>query len=426
MNYIDTLYSRTLQDQTERSPLVAAEQTDVCIVGAGLAGLTAALELVRAGNSVAVLEAQRVGWGASGRNGGFVGPGYAGRGETIRRMAGAADAKKLQLLSIEGVELVRNTIEDLGIASALPKPGITRVVRYEAAAQLQAEAEAALNDFGYPLEFLDRTAVQALLHSDRYYQGVRDPQAFHFHPLNYLRGIAAEIERLGGLIYENSAATSVSLNDAIKVVRTDRGSVQAKHVVFATGGYTGRLVPALKRSHLAISTYVMVSERAPELIRTAIETTDAIGDDRKAGDYYRVVDGGQRLLWGGRITTRTGEPRDLAAKLQRTMVSTYPQLKDLEIDTAWSGLMAYARHQMPQIGQLQPHVWYCTAFGGHGMNTATIGGKIIAEAILGTSDRFRLFQPFGLAWNGGPAGKIAAQLVYWKLQANDWLRERGA
>jgi gamma-glutamylputrescine oxidase len=151
MNYIDTLYSRTLQDQTKRSPLVAAEQTDVCIVGAGLAGLTAALELVRAGNSVAVLEAQRVGWGASGRNGGFVSPGYAGTGETIRRMAGAADAKKLHLLSIEGVELVRNTIEDLGIASALPKPGITRVVRYEAAAQLQAEAEAALNDFGYPL-----------------------------------------------------------------------------------------------------------------------------------------------------------------------------------------------------------------------------------------------------------------------------------
>jgi gamma-glutamylputrescine oxidase len=158
-------------------------------------------------------------------------------------------------------------------------------------------------------------------------------------------------------------------------------------------------------------------------VRSAIRTKAAILDDRRAGDYYRVVDDGSRILWGGRITTRTTDPRNIAALLRREMVTTYPQLADLKVDVAWSGLMSYARHLMPQIGQWKPGVWYCTAFGGHGMNTTAIGGTVIAEGIAGESDRYRLFAPFGLDWNGGVLGRAAVQLTYWGYQAADAARE---
>jgi len=200
--------------------------------------------------------------------------------------------------------------------------------------------------------------------------------------------------------------------------------VAARDVVFAGGGYIGRLVPALARSFLPIATYVMLTEAAPERIASAIRTTDAVSDNRRAGDYYRLVEGGKRILWGGKITTRLSDPRDLAERLRQTMVATYPQLEGLRVEAAWSGQMSYARHLMPQIGRLRPHVWYATAFGGHGMNTTAIGGKILAEAITGESERIRLFAPFGLASTFGPLGRAAVQLTYWTLQAQDWWQER--
>jgi gamma-glutamylputrescine oxidase len=208
------------------------------------------------------------------------------------------------------------------------------------------------------------------------------------------------------------------------VVTSDGGEVRARDVVIACGGYTGALEPRLRRSYLPIATYVMLTEPNKALIGQAIRTSAAIGDGRRAGDYYRLVDGGERILWGGKITTRTTAPRRLARLLHQTMASTYPQLKDLRVDLAWSGLMAYARHRMPQIGRLDEGLWYCTAFGGHGLNTTAIGGQLVAEAITGDSDRFRLFQPFSLAWNGGAAGRGAVQATYWAMQAMDLVRER--
>ena len=146
-------------------------------------------------------------------------------------------------------------------------------------------------------------------------------------------------------------------------------------------------------------------------------------DDRRAGDYYRVVDG-NRILWGGCITTQTRDPVNLATIMRRRIVETYPQLGDLKVAAAWSGLMSYARHLMPQIGRMPDGLWYATGFGGHGMNTTAIAGRVVAEAIAGESDRIKLFQPFGLDWNGGPFGRIAVQATYWYLQAMDAWRER--
>ena len=427
MGYIDSWYARTLADTHEYPPLDGEQEADVCVVGGGLAGLTTAHELARAGKRVILLEAERVGWGASGRNGGFVSPGYAASLSLISLYAGAERAKALYKLSIEGAQTVRANVAALGLHEACnPVNGKIGVMRYPARDALIQRRDQLARDFGYAVEYMPRDAVRALLHSEKYFDALYDPQAFHFHPLNYARALARDIVAHGGMICEHSPAIGAVLDTPEKRLRTIGGSVRARDVVLAGGGYTTSLVPELRRAYLPIATYVLLTEPAPEQIAQVLKSPCAISDNRRANDYYRLVDGGKRLLWGGRITTRRAEPRDLAALLRRTMISTYPQLSDLRVEIAWSGLMSYARHLMPQIGRLRDGVYYCTAFGGHGLNTTAIGGRVVAEAITGESDRIRLYEPFGLAWNGGPFGTAAVQLTYWTYQAQDWWRERRA
>lgn len=426
--YIDTYYRRTLQDDRHFAPLRQDVSVDACIIGAGLAGLATALELARRGRKVALLDRHRIAWGASGRNGGFVTSGYATGLDNIRRRVPPADADALYRLSLEGVEIVRDNIAALGIAGADVTPGVLRVIRYDGADGLLAYRDEMNGCFGEKLEFRDRDAVRADLASDSYHQGLYDPDGFHFHPLNYARGLAAEICRLGGEIFEETPALAVTAQGGGHVVSTPQGKITAQHVVHCGGGYTDGIEVRLKRSYLPIATYVLLTEPLGDLLPQTIRTRAAIGDDRRAGDYYRVVGDG-RILWGGRITTRTADPRNLAALLRREMVGTYPQLEDVKVELAWSGLMSYARHLMPQIGKLgagsqNQGLWHCTAFGGHGMNTTAIGGKVVAEAITGESDRYRLYAPFGLDWAGGPFGRAAAQLTYWTYQAMDAWRER--
>lgn len=424
MGYIDTYYRRTLVSDRARPALSGRDEAETVIIGGGLAGISAALELAQAGQSVIVLESDRVGFGASGRNGGICSPSFAADPDAIAARVGPDTARALHRLTIEGVDIVRATLDALAIPGVDPVPGVLSLRRFDRARDLKAHADSFARDYDYQLTYLNRDELRARLVTDRYHHGLLDRRAFHLHPLNYLRGLADEVERLGGRIYEGSAATGHALTGPEKRITTAAGAVAARRVIFATGGYTGRLMPRLRRAVLPIATYMMLSEAAPDLIATAIRTPEAALDDRRASDYYRLVQGGQRLLWGGRITTRAASPAALARELRREMVATFPQLAALRTEIAWSGLMGYARHQMPQIGQMQPDVWHLTAFGGHGLNTTAIGARVLAEAILGASDRIRLFAPFGLDWAGGAIGLGVAQLTYWKLQAQDWWRER--
>lgn len=420
--YIDTYYRRTRVDAPDHSPLQAATQADVCIIGGGLAGLSTAHECQQRGLKVALLETHRIAWGASGRNGGFVTGGYATGHSQIARRAGETGARALHDLSVEGVRMVRENIDRLDLPRVNPTPGVMRAIRYDDAAGLQAEVAEANRKFGATLRYLSRDEVREKLKSDAYFQGIYVPDAFHFHPLNYALGLGAAIVNRGGSIFEQSPATGIARDASGYTVTTPQGRIAARHVVLCSGGYTGRVVPALHRAYLPIATYMLLTEPIAN-ITDAIDTSSAIADDRRAGDYYRVVDG-NRILWGGCITTQTRDPANLATIMRRRIVETYPQLGDLKVAAAWSGLMSYARHLMPQIGRMPDGLWYATGFGGHGMNTTAIAGRVVAEAITGESDRIKLFQPFGLDWNGGPFGRIAVQATYWYLQAMDAWRER--
>jgi gamma-glutamylputrescine oxidase len=425
-SYLDTYYTRTLTEKSPRSQLAGDLKADVAIVGGGLSGLTAGLEIARAGRSVIVLEANQVGWGASGRNGGFVGPGYATSLSHMARMVGAQRAHVLYRMSIEGVRIVEENLKTFPDGDNPKTHGKLSVLRYQDFDGLARQRDLMAREFDYDLTVMTTDAVRSLLRSSKYYQALHDPACFHFNPLKYARSLAAALEALGGRVLEGSHVTEADFSGSQKVVRTRHGSVSAQHILLAGGGYTDRLVPALRRSLLPIATYVLLTEASKDMIAGAVRTPMAISDNRRAGDYYRLVDDGRRLLWGGRITTRTSEPQRLAQMMQRTMVSTYPQLTGLKVDVAWSGLMAYARHLMPLIGRLQPGVWYATGFGGRGLNTTAIGGRVVAEGVLGLTDRYRLFEPFGLAWNGGPLGVAAAQMTYWTYQAMDLVKERRA
>jgi len=422
--YIDSYYRRTLADsETYYPPLAGAASADVCVVGAGLAGLSTALELARRGRNVVLLEGRRIAWGASGRNGGSVSPAFSAGADAIRKKVGEDHYRQLYRLSMEGVEIIRDNIRNLRIADAHQVDGRLRVVRYEATDALRQWCDGQQRDFSRDVRLLTRDQVRERLVSDLYFQGIEDPSSFHFHPLNYARALARECVRLGVRIHEDSAVEQATLDGAVKHLKTGQGQIDASTVVLATGGYTGDTVPALRRAMLPIATYIMLTEPLGDRVHAAIRTTAAIGDDRRAGNYYRVLDGG-RIGWGSRITTRVDDPPDLAESLRRELLSVYPQLEGVRVEAAWSGRMAYARHLMPQIGRLAPDVWYCTAFGGHGMNTTSVGGRVVAEGITGDTQRYKLFEPFGLAWNGGGLGTAAVQLTYWTYQARDWWRER--
>src|SRR6185295_17093347 len=416
----DTFYTATARTALVRPQLAGDLETEVCVIGAGFAGLWTARALLARGHEVVLLEAGEIADGASGRNGGFVSAGYAERLDKIVARVGLDHARALYALSRNGVEIVREFVAegDFGLDA---KPGRLNVLRYNDEVGLVDQAEMLSRDFDHDVMVWSRKRVRAALVSDRYFQGLHEADAFHLHPLNLAHALAADIETRGGKIYTQSAVVEADLDGLRKSLLTEKGRVRAFHVVLAGSTFLGKAFPQLSNTILPVRTHVAVTEPIGDILPKIIRYEGAIADTRRAGDYYRVV--GDRLLWGGRITTNTKPPRKLARIMAKDIASIYPQLLDVSIDYAWSGIMGYAIHKMPQIGMVQPGVWIASAFGGHGLNTTAIAGELIASAIVEQDDRWRLFIPFGLVWAGGSAGRAATQTIYWSMQAKDWLDE---
>jgi len=415
-------YAETTVAAPERAPLVQDADVDVCVIGGGLAGLTVAREVVRRGWSAVVLEAKKIAWNASGRNAGFVAPGFSERIENIVERVGVGRAKELWALSAQGAEYVRATIREIAMPGVAPADGWLVAQRRNAEDELLRHVAMMRVDFGAQLDAWPTEQVREVLRSERYFQAVHLPSAFQIHPRNYALGLAAAAEQAGARIFEDTPALAIDSAGVRKRVDTPKGRVRAGHVVLAGGAQLGSAFRAVSETLLPVSTYMAVTAPLGEALGEAIRYRGSVSDPRRGGDYYRIVKG-DRLLWGSRVSTRISPPRGLAGTIEREIHDVYPQLGMVKVDHAWSGLMSYAVHKMPLIGEVMPGVWLAGAFGGHGINTTAMAGDLIASAIIAGDDRWRLFSSYELVWTGGAWGRAAAQMLFWARRLQDAVAE---
>lgn len=403
------------------TPLQGEVTADVCVVGAGLAGLTTALECAQRKLKVVLLEAGRVCSGASGRNGGFVSNGFAQGMEQVEARVGVDAARSLYRLSRIGTDYVRARITQAD-ASIRMGDGMRVCVRYADDGGLQRHGERMASIYDENVQAAGVAETRTLLDSDSYFDSLYFPDAFHIHPLRYGLMLAEQAAKAGVAVHENSPARAVTREGTGFTVLTPQGRVKAQHVVHCVSSMDTSLHRPSGRAILPVATYVAVTE---PLLQNLIRTRSAIADTRRAGDYYRLVgEAAQtRILWGGRITTRISEPGRLAESMKRDMLRTYPKLGDPRIEYAWAGLMGYALHKMPLIGRDRDGQWFATAFGGHGLNTTAMGGLLVARAIADGDDSYRQFTPFAPQWAYGQLGRLGVQGSYWWMQARDRLDE---
>jgi glycine/D-amino acid oxidase-like deaminating enzyme len=415
-----TWYDATAAVERERTRLTFDLDVDVCVIGGGLAGLTVARELARRQWSVAVLEAERIAWSASGRNCGFVLPGFA---ETMPRIAeriGLDQARALWALADAGRAYVRDTIRETGMAGVDPVDGWLRVAKFAEDFEFTAYAAWLREQFGAAVEVWPAERVREVLKAPVYCNALHFPNAFHIHPVNYALGLAAAAERAGVRIFEETPALELDPAGVRKRVVTPSARVRAARIVLAGNVYIGSLQPRLAATLMPVTTFVAVTAPIGEHLREVIGYPGAVSDSERADNHYRIVDG-DRLLWsGGMRTWAADHPRRFARRLRADIRRTYPQLAAVRIEYVWSGTLGRTVHRMPQIGELAPGLWVASGFGGHGLNTTAMAGMLVARGITEGDTAWRQFQPYELVWSGGLGGAMVLQAEY----AGARLRER--
>lgn len=420
--YGGTWYATTKVDAPLRPPLHLDLDVDVCVIGGGLAGLTAARELARDGRSVVLIEAGRIAGAASGRSTGFVLPGFAASPERIVSRVGFERAKDLWSLSLSGLEYVRKTIRDDAMPGITLQDGwlcVSKIDNGDALTRLVG----LIGEFGGEVEGWPTERVRAALQSERYFHAIHFPQAFHIHPLNYALGLAAAAERSGARIFEQTSALSIDPAGVRKRIVTPAARLRAHHVVLCGNVGLAALLPKIASTLIPITTYVVTTASLGPRLAEAINYRGAVSDSEFADNHYRVVDG-DRLMWSGRITTWPRDPNRYVRALTADIRRTYPQLGEVAVDYAWSGTLGNSIHRMPQIGELAPGLWLASGFGGHGLNTTAMAGRLIARAIADGDQTWRLFTPFELVWAGGILGRATAQIYYWMRRVRDAMAER--
>jgi gamma-glutamylputrescine oxidase len=410
--YGSSWFAATMAERPQRARLTFDLDVDVCVIGGGLAGLTTAREVARRGWSVAVLEARRVAWNASGRNTGFVLPGFGAEIDQIIARVGLEHAKELWALSQGGVDYVRSAIRDTAMPGVDPVDGYLHVSKTDKGDELIELVQLLGEEFGVEIEGWPVERVRACLKSSRYFHAVHLPRAFHIHPLNYALGLAAAAEEAGVRIFEDTAALEIDPAGVRKRIETRAGRVRAGHIVLAGNVHLGALLPRISATLMPVTTYTITTAPLGDRLDEAITFRGGVSDTDWADNHYRIV-GGDRLQWAGRMTTWISNPHRIAKGLRADIARVYPQLGDVDVDYAWSGTLGLSVHRMPQIGELEPGLWLASAFGGHGINTTAMAGELIARAIVEGDQTWRLFLPFELVWAGGVFGRAAAQTLYW-------------
>ena len=395
-----TYYRATANPRVTTGPLTQEIDADVCVVGGGFAGINTALALTeRSDMKVVLLESKEIGHGASGRNGGFCFGGFSLGERGLVRQLGRERARSLYAHTLSAVELIRQRVNKYSIQCDRKEAGVILANWFDDDSILLDTQKFMRDEMGTNWEFISRADCSDLLRTRRYFGGLMERHAFHFHPLNYARGIAAAAESKGARVYEQSPVTALEDRPqpgGVFVVRTaGGGAVRAREVVVCCGGYIERMFPKISRAILPIATYVMSTEPLGERARDAIRTDAAVYDTRFAFDYYRML-ADTRLLWGGRISILDRTPAQVARLLYADMLKVFPQLAGVRIEHAWSGLMGYPRHKMPQLGRLPNGVWHNIGFGGHGVAPTTMGGELLARAIVEGPQALGDFVRYGL------------------------------
>lgn len=399
-------YAHSANDKTVRAPLEGETQADVCVIGAGFTGISAALQLAENGFSVVVLEGERIGFGASGRNGGQIVNGYSRDLETIARRYGPDRAARLGEMSLEGGEIIRSRVAKYGIECDLQHGGFFAAFTDKQVREM-AHHKAHWEKHGHTgLEMVSKAEVDKYVKTDRYVGGMIDKLGGHIHPLNLVLGEAAAVESLGGRIYENSRVTAVDMG-ANPVVRTAKGSVKAKYVLVCGNAYLGSMLPKITDKMMPVSSQVMATEPLDaRLIEDMLPANYCVEDANYVLDYYRRT-ADNRLLYGGGIGYGGQDPANLTGVIRPNMLKTFPQLADTKIEFAWSGNFALTLTRIPHMGKLADNVYFSHGDSGHGVTTTHLLGKILGEAVAGHAGRYDVWSSLtALPFPGGKTFRV--------------------
>ncbi len=399
--YPPSWYAETAVGAVERPMLRGAATADVCVIGGGYAGLSAALHLRARGYDVVLLEAQRIGWGASGRNGGQVGSGQRRDQGYLEEVAGRDRARLLWDLAEEAKALLRDLIARHAIDCDY-RPGVIHAVYTpREVAESRAYAEKLARDYDYAdCVPLDRAGIARTLGSEAFAGGDLDMGAGHLHPLNYALGLARAAEAAGARLFERSRVVSL----APGVARTAEGEVRAKHLLLCCDGYLGDLAPRVAARVMPINNFIVATEPlGPDRAAGLIPERVAAADSRFVVNYWRLSGDG-RMLFGGGESYGYRFPRDIAGLVRPRMLALYPDLADLRVTHAWGGTLGITMTRMPAFQRLGPGIYSAAGYSGHGVALATLAGKLMAEAVAGDAERFDIFADLpSPPFPGGPA-----------------------
>ena len=423
--YDDTVYS----EFKGKHELKNNRKCDVLIVGGGLAGLSLLYNLKKNNVDAVLIEEKQIGSGASGRNGGFCLSGWAQDYDVLMKYLSKEEVVTLEQIAATGVQWMKKKCMSKGYEHTNLQPGVLKCFLSNNVEKVERDVFTQNQLFSQNEEFINKGKLNEYVCSDKYTCGVLRKDSFQFHPLNFMKALAQDCINLGASIFENCKFVNYQRNSGKIHARISNNNrvlnMQSEKVVFATGGYGGKEINELKNYWLPIKTFIGVTKPIGNELHYVLKKSIGFSDNRRAGNYYRVLPG-NRLLWGRGISAVGNYSRSSLKKVISKEISYFfPELKNIEIDYVWSGNMAYASHYMPyvgatRIGHEDKNVFTIMGFGGHGMNTAPGAAMVLADFMLGKGDNYQVFNKFSRKWNGGLIGPYIAEMKYKYLQMKDY------
>lgn len=422
----DGYYETTVQ-RPHWPPLAHDSDADVLVIGAGLAGLSCALELAERGRDVLVLDAEQVCAQASGRNGGQAIAGFACGQPWLEQHLGLADAQRLWRLSLASLARMRERMREHAIACDPTWSYVTVADSRRKASALRQEARHMRTHYGHDMVYVEGTELRSQVNSERYVAGLLDPASGHLNPLHYGLGLARAAQHQGVRLHEHSRVLDLQRVGQHWQARTPHACVRARQVVLAANcgllWQSPRLAPALHARIMPVGTYIIATQPlSADVVNSLLPTNAAVCDNNFVLDYFRLS-ADRRMLFGGRVSYTTATPTRLTATMRRRMVAVFPQLAASRIDHTWGGFVDISRQRAPDWGLLDEGVYYLQGFSGHGVAATTLAATVVSQAIAGQPQDFEVFRRIRQqAFPGGPGWRLPLLLLgtsYYRLM--DWL-----